>query len=988
MKDLGKTREQLLEEIAHLRQRLEQLEQQKSQSQNTELHPQNVQQAVEAPHPNAAHPLTNLWQTEAALRESEQCFRTLCTCAPVGIYLTDVAGHCTYVNDRWCEITQLMPEQATGEGWVKAMHPDDRESIFEQWQALVESGKEFSLEYRFQHPDGSIAWVSGQATAMLDETGNCSGFIGTVSDITDRKQAEAALQRKKERLDLAQTVAKIGCFEWNIQTNENIWSKELEAIYGLKPGEFSGSYEAWASRVHPDDLAQAEADVRQSLNTGELFTDWRIIQPDGDIRWLHARAQVFYDEAGKPLRMVGVNGDITDRKQADAALQESQAIIQARAEELETFMETVPAAVWIAQDPQCHHMTPNRTAYELMRLPFDAVMTATPPDGKYPFPFKIQQNGQDIPPDELPMQHAGRTGQAHEGEFEFVFSENDVRSIYGRAVPLRDKSNKIRGVIGAFLDVTERKQTEKALRESEFLFRTLADTMLQIFWITRADGYHEYFNQRWYDYTGTTLEQARDEGWQSVIHPDDMLSTIEIWQNSLRTGQTYDIEYRLRCGENGEYRWHLGRAFPLRDEKGQILKWFGSCTDIHDQKLVIEERAQALQKERDARLELEKAGRMKDEFLAVLSHELRSPLNGILGWSRLLRTRQLPPEKVEQALASIERNAQAQTQLIEDLLDISRIIQGQMRLNLRPTNLIPSVQAALDTVRPVANAKSIQLECLLNLDLDFISGDPDRLQQIVWNLLTNAIKFTAEGGQVTVRLEQVGAFAQLQVIDTGKGIRSDFLPHVFDRFRLADSTTTRAQGGLGLGLAIVRNLVELHGGQISVASPEEGQGTTFTVRLPLLLSPSVWVEPDKFSIQDQTAQNTAFYLKGLTVLVVDDEADTREFLKAALEHYGASVMTAASTHEALQHLQALKPDLLLSDIGMPEEDGYALIHQVRARSQEQGGKIPAGALTAYATESDRVQILDAGFQIHVPKPVNPAELLKAVMELSGRMAST
>jgi PAS domain S-box-containing protein len=816
--------------------------------------------------------ITRLKQVEAALRDSERRFRTLSDCAPVGIYVTDAVGHCTYVNDRWCEITQLLPAQAAGEGWVQALHSDDRQPIFDQWNAAVESGKEFALEYRFQHPDGTSVWVIGQATALRDEVGNVAGFIGTISDITARKQVEEALREKQERLNLAQAAAKVGSFEWNIQTNVNIWSKELEALYGLKPGEFGGSYEEWRRWIHPDDIAQAEADVQSALTTGELYTDWRIIWADESIHWLHARAKVFFDDEGNPLRMVGVN-----------------------------------------------------------------------------------------------------------------------------------------------VDITEHKRAEETLRHNELIFRTLSDAMPQMFWVTQPDGYHEYFNQRWYDYTGVTLEQSRGEGWRTIVHPDDLARTIELWRNSVCTGTAYDIEYRLRRATDGEYRWHLGRALPLRQQTGQIVKWFGSCTDIHDQKLAVEERAQALERERAARLELEKASRMKDEFLAVLSHELRSPLNGILGWSRLLRSQQLAPDITEKALASIERNARAQTQLIEDLLDISRIIRGHMRLELRPTNLLSVVQAALDTVSPAAVNKSIAIEFSPDSNPNWVSGDPDRLQQVVWNLLSNAVKFTPAGGQVEVRLEKMPnewagmraveekrkadgekheltqsanpvlqplEFAQITVTDTGKGIKSDFLPYVFDYFRQADGSTTRTYGGLGLGLAIVRNLVELHGGKVAVASAGDGQGATFTIQLPLLQSDSAASEPEAFLRQTEANSKSVQQLDGLKILAVDDETDAREFLKTALEQHGASVAIAASVQEALQLMQTVEPDMLLSDIGMPNQDGYMLIQEIRSLPPEKGGQVPAVALTAYARESDRLQAMAAGFQLHLPKPIELTQLIATVMKLA------
>lgn len=898
-----------------------------------------------------------------------------------------------------------------------------------------------------------------------------------------------------------------GRYRFNNRTYEDWIGYPRSQFYGMHLREVFG--EAGWDSIRPW--------VERALQGEQVSFEHEIVYPVIGKRYVNVTYIPRFGAEGGVLGFVVLVQDITERKQVEAALQQSEAmaklaekIAKARAEELEIFMETVPASVWIAHDPQCHTITVNRAAYDLMRLSPGAVMTATPANGEYPFQFKIQQQGQDLPLSELPMQRAGRTGQPVEAEFEFVFAEDDVRSIYGKAVPLRDETQAVRGVIGAFIDLTERKRTEAALRENqdrltlaldaarmgswdwnlqtnqvvwtpyhevifgyepgkpqrtyqewaerihpedlprveatiqatmaeqrgyedeyrvvwpdgslhwvssygrfeydsggkpvrmlgmlfditarkqaeavlrhnELIFRTLADTMPQMFWITRPDGYHEYFNQRWYHYTGAPLEQAQGNGWQEILHPEDVQRTIDLWQNSLKTGKLYEIEYRLRQAADGEYRWHLGRALPLHDQNGQILKWFGSCTDIHDQKLAIEERAQALERERAARLELENASRMKDEFLAVLSHELRSPLNAILGWSRLLRARKLDAGRTEQALASIERNAQAQTQLIEDLLDISRIIQGQMHLNLQPTPLQPTIEAALDTVRPMASIKSIQIEWWSNADFAVVSGDANRLQQVVWNLLSNAVKFTPEGGQVEVRLEQKERWCQIIVSDTGKGISADFLPYVFDRFRLADATTTRTQGGLGLGLAIVRNLVELHGGTVEVTSPGEGQGAIFTVQLPLLRDARSNQHADR-PVQALLEQ-AGLPLSGLSILVVDDETDTREFLKAALEQYGAQVMLATSSQEALSLLQTEKPDLLLSDIGMPDEDGYTLIEKVRSLSPAEGGHTPAAALTAYARESDQLQALAAGFQGHLSKPIEPMQLLTLVLKLADR----
>nr|WP_242038645.1 ATP-binding protein [Chroococcidiopsis sp. [FACHB-1243]] len=399
-------------------------------------------------------------------------------------------------------------------------------------------------------------------------------------------------------------------------------------------------------------------------------------------------------------------------------------------------------------------------------------------------------------------------------------------------------------------------------------------------------------------------------------------------------------------------------------------------------------REQAARAEAEAaRTEAEAASRIKDEFLAIVSHELRSPLNAILGWARLLQSRSFDENQTKKALEVIERNAKAQTQLIEDLLDISRIIRGRVRLFTRPTNLVQAIEAAIDTVRPTAVAKTIQISSWLDSEVSIVSGDPDRLLQVVWNLLSNAIKFTPVGGRVEVKLTSVNSHAQIQVTDTGQGIAPDFLPYVFERFRQAESTTTRAHGGLGLGLAIVRNLVELHGGRVRVESPGEGQGATFIVQLPTIVNCPGVSNSEQLAVRGQASSlEDTLSLDGVRVLVVDDEIDTRDFLVAALEQYGAEATAAASAGEAFWLLERWQPDVLVSDIGMPVEDGYTLIRRIRALTPEQGGLIPAAALTAYAREEDRIQALRAGFQMHVPKPIEPMQLVAVVAKLAGRIA--
>ncbi|MBD1844289.1 PAS domain-containing protein [Cyanobacteria bacterium FACHB-63] len=552
-------------------------------------------------------------------------------------------------------------------------------------------------------------------------------------------------------------------------------------------------------------------------------------------------------------------------------------------------------------------------------------------------------------------------------EYRIVQPDGTIVWVLDRGQAIWDETRRAIRVTGSQTDITKLKRTEEALEESQLIYKTLADTMPQMFWITQANGYHDYFNQRWYDYTGTKPGETNGEGWQSCFHPEDAKKAAVIWQECLKTGQPYNVEYRLRYAKTGEYRWHLGQALPLRDADGDIVRWFGSCTDIHDQKLLIEERDNALERERAARLEQEKANRIKDEFLAVVSHELRSPLNPILGWIRLLRTRKMGEAQTQQALETIERNAKLQSQLIEDLLDVSRILRGKLSLKITPVNLITVIESAIETVRLSAQAKNVQIQTRVNANLTYVSGDFNRLQQVVWNLLSNAVKFTPDHGTITIELCATDSAIKIRVQDTGKGIAPEFLPHVFEQFRQADSSITRQFGGLGLGLAIVRHIVERHQGQICVESRGENQGATFIVELPLLNTP---VNPTIAPL-DQTHDEQ---LTGLSLLIVDDEADARELLAFLLEQQGAIVTATSSAQEARAKLAEFQPDLLISDLGMPDVDGFQLIRQLRA----EGRSIRAIAVTAYAREEDRQAALAAGFQAHVTKPIEPAELFKAI----------
>jgi signal transduction histidine kinase/ActR/RegA family two-component response regulator len=400
-----------------------------------------------------------------------------------------------------------------------------------------------------------------------------------------------------------------------------------------------------------------------------------------------------------------------------------------------------------------------------------------------------------------------------------------------------------------------------------------------------------------------------------------------------------------------------------------------------------EERRQLLESEQFARGEAERANSMKDEFLATVSHELRTPLNAILGWAHLLRTGSMTEAQVHQGIEVIERNARAQTQLIEDLLDMSRIISGKMRLDIQSVDPVAFVEAAIQTVRPAAEAKGIRLSTLLDPGAGPINGDPNRLQQVVWNLLSNAIKFTAREGRVQVVLERVNSHIEIAVADTGVGIKPEFLPHVFDRFRQEKASGTRSATGLGLGLSIVKHLVELHGGSVHAISAGEGQGATFTVCLPLTVVQREGDPGRRLHSRGLSRTSPLFRppdLSGIKVLVVDDQPDARDMIKRVLEDCDADVVTAGSAAEALRAVEEGRPDVLVSDIGMPDVDGYELLRRIRALGPPPGGHLPAIALTAFARSEDRTRALRAGFLAHLSKPVEPSELLATVASVVGR----
>ncbi|HYO26333.1 MAG TPA: PAS domain S-box protein [Lacipirellulaceae bacterium] len=555
------------------------------------------------------------------------------------------------------------------------------------------------------------------------------------------------------------------------------------------------------------------------------------------------------------------------------------------------------------------------------------------------------------------------------------------RPFLTRVNPLRDAAGRVHLWFGTNTDVSERVVLEQR-------FRTSADSAPVMIWISDLNQDRIWFNKAWLDFSGRTMDEELSHPWCEGVHADDYERCLQAQTTSFESRLSYKVEYRLRR-RDGEWRWVINHGAPLYEgPNGAFSGYVGSCIDITDLKAAEEERRQLLEAERAARNEAERIGRMKDEFLATLSHELRTPLNAILGYATLLDSYAASPEDVKEAATVIQRNAKAQAQIIEDLLDMNRIIAGKIRLDVQQVSLPAVIQAAVETIAPSAQAREIRLQTILDPRAGPVRGDPARLQQVVWNLLSNAVKFTDKGGAIQVLLERVDSHVEIAVVDSGQGIPADFLPHVFDRFRQADSSTTRRHGGLGLGLAIVKQLVEAQGGSVGAKSGGVGQGATFVVSLPLSPVHDEPAAPSRvhpLGTHDRARFDQSLDLSGAAILVVDDERDSCQLVKRVLEACGAEVEMAFSAPQALALLASRPYHVLISDIGMPGEDGYELLRRVRALPAANNGQIPAIALTAFARSEDRRRAALVGFHTHVAKPVEPAELAAIVAGLAGKV---
>jgi len=519
----------------------------------------------------------------------------------------------------------------------------------------------------------------------------------------------------------------------------------------------------------------------------------------------------------------------------------------------------------------------------------------------------------------------------------------------------------------------EAEHSLQALNESERRFRGFAEHTQDVQWIIHADREELFYISPSFTtvYGRPTSELYEDFSRMTDYLAEQDRDRFKAFLEKCKSRLVVE-EYRI-IRPDGSEAWIRRRGFPILNERGDREYRAGISQDISEEKRLGVERDRLLDSERVARQVAEQSNRLKDEFLANLSHELRSPLNAILGWMQVLKQEPSDAAVITQAHQAIERNGQALARLVEDLLDMNRIISGKFRLDVQTVDLASIIRETIESVIPAANAKEIRVEQVLNPLAGPVKGDPNRLQQVIWNLLSNAVKFTPKGGKVQVHLERINSHCEISVSDTGRGIKAGFLPFVFDRFRQQDSTATRVEGGLGLGLAIVKELVEHHGGSVSARSAGEGRGSTFIVALPI----AVRTQDPSFKYAMNASAQRELSLQGMRVLAVDDDPDSVNVLRLILEEQGARVDTAYSASRALEKIKANPPDVLLSDIGMPGQDGYQLIDAVR-KLPGNAAKIPAIAITAFARPEDRIAALRAGFNMHLAKPINTAELITII----------
>ncbi|MBD2562199.1 MULTISPECIES: PAS domain-containing protein [Nostoc] len=914
--------------------------------------------------------------------DSQLLLQQIAGTLPGILYIYDlIEQRNSYVNYQITQGWGYTPAEIQAMGkelFTQLLHPEDLArlpSYFEKFNSAPQ-GEVISFEYRIRHANGEWRWFCSYDTLYSRTAEGLPQYLlGTAFDITERRHIEISLRQSNERFELAAAAVNCLIYDWDVHTNTVERTQGLTQVFGYTQQEAEPTSEWWQERIHPDDQQIVNDQFMASMLAGNRYSiEYRIRHKDGRYLWVQDQGFAVRDANGQVIRVVGASNDITEqqaalheRQQIETNLRESEERIRLATTAAELGMwfwnMSTKELIWTEKCKQLFGLSPEA------EMGYEIFLNCIHPEDRQRIHEAIARSFEEKVECDI--------------EYRSVWSDGSIHWIAAKGRVFYDAEGNAVRLMGTAQDITQRKQAENNLRQRETQLRRLVDSnIIGIMFAT--PNYITEANEAFLEMVGYSREEllAGQVRRKNITPPEYHVLDEQGIEQLLTVGvcTPYEKEYIRKDGSRIPIL--IGGALVERDP----ASWICFILDLTPRKQL--EKALRQQAE-----ELKQANRNKDEFLAILSHELRSPLNPILGWSSLLKSRKFDEATTNRALETIERNAQLQIQLIDELLDVSRIIRGKLNLTFAVVNLVSVIDAASETVRLTAETKSIQLKIQLDPNVGKVLGDYYRLQQVVGNLLSNAVKFTPPNGSVEVSLslsrELASHSALIQVKDTGLGISPEFLPHVFEYFRQADSSTTRKFGGLGLGLAIVRHLVELHGGAVTADSPGIGQGAIFTVRLPLMKEGGEAREQRNRGAVEQGSGGVgekfnSSLLSGLRILIVDDDADTREFLHFLLQQNGALTTVAASATEALAFIAQTVPNLLISDLGMPEMDGYNLIRVIRAMPKEEGGEIPAIALTAYAGESDRDRVLAAGFQKHLAKPVQPTELLTSIADLLGQ----
>jgi len=772
------------------------------------------------------------------------------------------------------------------------------------------------------------------------------------------------LQESEARLRFVLETASVGTWLINFGSGQMECSEQCRLNFGVSPQEPFRTYQHMQQRIHPDDRAVHAAAVDAAFRRGrEYEAEFRVVSRESQVRWILSRGQLLQAADRTPARMTGVAIDITARKQAQLWLEESEARLRLAMDAANagawSWDSVTGTAVWDARFREHYGFGPNAQAS------FDTWIA------------RVHRQDRERVRERLHALLSTPGDDSWNIEFRAVHPERGRRWMQELGRSQRDANGNIVALAGINLDITQRKTAEEALRRTERELQALADNSPDI--LARFDRTlrHVFVNAAIERVTGRPRESFIGRTHRELGMPEKL---CERWDGALRrvfdTGKPESLEFQY-SGPNGP-RICLARLVPEKGAESNVEFVLGITQDITAQRELQREREQLLDAEQAARRELERVARAKDEFLATLSHELRTPLNAIVGWAEVLRRHIDDPRMLAEGVEVIARNAHVQTRLIADLLDMNRILSGKLQMHVEMLDVNRPAAAAAQTMRSAAEAKGVTLSVQLAHTLPSIRGDAARLQQVIWNLLSNAIKFTPAGGTVTLSTAAHGREISIVVRDTGQGIEADFLPHLFERFSQADGSAAKRHGGLGLGLAIVKQLVELHGGSVSVSSEGKNRGSAFWVSLPVSEAIGMPQAGDRRRTARPARENIGADLAGTQILVVDDQPDALELCRRVLTEAGADVITAASGREALQWLQRQCPNVVVSDIGMPEVDGHRFMREVRERLSLPPDRLPAIAVTAFSRPEDRDRALAAGYQMHVAKPVPPHVLVGAV----------